>query len=139
LQRGDLQPQHRSHQLRELCRGQLLCDHGPVHGHKSLSRWPILGCGRFCVHCLRGGTIPSLHGTERVCCLRRGDLRKQRRLNRMRQLQRGHLRSHDRQLQRKQLQFMRGRALLVVRSVGLHVVWHRHLHGHHRGIVVFVL
>jgi len=57
----------------------------------------------------------------------------------MRQLQRGHLRSHDRQLQRKQLQFMRGRALLVVRSVGLHVVWHRHLHGYHRGIVLFVL
>jgi hypothetical protein len=57
----------------------------------------------------------------------------------MRQLQRGHLRSHDRQLQRKQLQFMRGRALLVVRSVGLHVVWHRNLHGHHRGIVLFVL
>jgi hypothetical protein len=66
LQRGDLQPQHRSHQLRELRRGQLLCDYGPVRGDKLLRCRQVLGCRRQRVHCLRGGALPSLHGAECV-------------------------------------------------------------------------
>jgi hypothetical protein len=66
LQRGDLQPQRRSHQLRELCRGQLLCDHGPVRGDKSLSRWPVLGCGRLWVHCLQRRPLPRFERRNRV-------------------------------------------------------------------------
>jgi hypothetical protein len=100
----------------------------------------VLGCGRFCVHCLRGGALPSLHGTERVCCLRRGDLRKQHRLNHMRQLQRGHLLAVNGCLRGLQLHFVRGGPLLCSGRQRVHQLQHRDLrlrHGRFRVRVVW--